>query len=140
MKIGFFSGSKKSQILILVLVVMAVILTLGVGLLIHSRSFRSASRIQVDAYKANCLAKSGINIGESFIDIDPCNPAVITMDETYSLGEGTIDVEIASTLANNVLSGTITSTGSSGKSTRVLEKTFNLPAPEQKPGPRLMAP
>lgn len=51
---------QRSQVLVTVLIVLAIVLTLGAALLFHSRSFRSASRIQVDTDKAKRLAKSGL--------------------------------------------------------------------------------
>lgn len=123
MKIYSLAGRQRAQVFIAALIVMAVVLTLGGALLFHSRSFRNISRLQADTDQAYSLARSGIGIAESFIaNNNPCEDS--TLNETYSLGQGTITVEIDPALRM------ITSTGKSGGSVRVLTKRFNLaPAP-----------
>lgn len=115
MKTDGLVGGRKSQALVSILIVLTLVFALGAALLFHSRSLRDVTSLQVDTDQAYSLAKSGMDIAESFIANNPCGSA---MDETYNLGEGTVRVEIDPTLK------TITSTGSSGKSVRVLEKAL----------------
>ncbi len=123
---------QNSQVFISVLIVLTIVLALGAGMLVYSRSFRDITKFQVETDKAYALAKSGIGIGESFLVINPCNPEAINRENTYNFAEGTIGIKIASTLLNNILNGAITSTGKSagGKSARIVKKKFNLPISE----------
>ena len=114
---------RKSQVFLSVLIVLAMVLTIGAALLFRSRSFRGLSSLQVDSDQAYTLAQSGLAIGESFVDIDPCS-AGPSMDQTYDLGDGkSLRIKIDTVSG----SGTITSTGTMGSSVQVLEKPFVTP-------------
>lgn len=117
---------RKSQVFITVLIVLAVVLTLGVAILFHSRSFRGTSRLQIEAEQAYSLAKSGIGIGGTLISTsDPCGGIPSEVHNTYNVDGGTIKIDIYPG------TGILKSTGTMGKSVRVLTKTFEpTPATE----------
>jgi hypothetical protein len=127
-----YKSQQESQILISVLLVTIIVFTLGAAVLFHVRSYHDISELQHDTDQAYALAKSGINIADnivkSVLDQGPCN---YTKDDTYTLGAGTVRIQINTTLQNIAgeyrVSGDITSTGCVDKSQRVLEKTIDSP-------------
>jgi len=113
--------SKHAQIMILVIVIFAVVLVIGIGLLFHSRSFRDVTSLQVDTEKAYSLASTGIEVGEKHLIDNPCGA---DLNQTYSIGEGSAQVEVVSNFADSKLTSNIASTGSYGRSKRILTKTI----------------
>jgi hypothetical protein len=125
-------SKQESQILISVLLVTVIVFSLGAALLFHVRSYHDIAELQRDTDQAYALAKSGIEIAdrtvESILDQGPCN---YTKDDTYTLGAGTVRIQIDTTLQNIAgeyrVTGSITSTGCVDKSQHVLEKTIDSP-------------
>jgi hypothetical protein len=113
-----FVQDQKSQILIVSLIVMVLVFTLGAGLLFNSRTSRDLSGLEVEIQNANSLAKSGVRITEAVIAKSLCG--AMPVNATYTLGAGTISIEVDSSAM------TFTSTGRSGQSTDVIEKSFEL--------------
>lgn len=124
MQIHAWAVNRKSQVLIVAIIVLAIVLALGSALLFHSRSLRDVTSLQVDTDKAYSLAKSGMGIAEDYIEDNPTNPI---LNQTYALGVG--DITTVITFDQTSRAGSITSTGRIGKSERILAKDFSLPPP-----------
>lgn len=121
MKTYAWPVNRKSQVLMVAIIVLVIVFALGGGLLFYSRSLRDATRLQTDTDQAYSLAKSGMGIAEDYIEDNPINP---TLNKTYALGAGNIATVI--TFDQGSGAGHITSTGRIGRSARVLDKDFNL--------------
>jgi len=118
------------QIIVVVILALALLMTIGVALILHSRSWRSVARVQTDSDQAFSLARTGIERGEKeFNDrVRAGNFDTTPYSKRLSLDKGTIDLKIDFTLENNLYSAHITSVGKYNTATRTLErrKTFKI--------------
>jgi len=120
MKIAQFVKNQKSQVMIISIIIMALVFTLGAGLLFNSRTARHISLLEVSIEKAKSQAQSGMRITESFINQEACGPLPPT-SQTYNLGDGTVTVDV------DFAQQTITSIGRHSGSTNVIQKSFEMP-------------
>lgn len=124
---------RRAQIFVTVIIVLAIVLALGAAVLFHSRSFRDITRIQLDSDQAYSLAKSGIGIGELYVE---ANPLITSWEQTYNFLAATVKIEITQDLRFDYpyyygvfwiqTTGTITSTGRTSKSIRILKRPYNV--------------
>lgn len=113
-----------AQALIAGLIVVVIVFAIGAAVLLHSRSLREVTSLQVDAHLAETLADSGVEVAKSIIANSPC--ADPSRDVTYTVGaDGSIHLVI------NSGAGTIKSTSSAGESVDTAQDTFEwaLPPP-----------
>ncbi|MFH1777106.1 MAG: hypothetical protein ABH952_06070 [Candidatus Omnitrophota bacterium] len=119
---------QNAQALIIVIIVFAIVLSLGAALILHVRSFRDVSSLQVDTDMANSLVKTGTSMAETFLDDNPFNRNV---DEEYTLTDGKVKIKINTSVVpgaeSYIVQGDYIVTGISGRSQRSFKKIVNLP-------------
>lgn len=131
MNICGFVKDDKSQVLITVIILLALVFSLGASLIFHSRSFLDYSSLQSDTDGAYSLAKSGVDIAQyHLLEVAPCG---CNEDEVYEIGDGTLRIQIETAFEGlgllsggmHAVKGNVTSTGTLGRSERVFKGTYN---------------
>ena len=118
----------KSQALIVVILVMLITFSIGAAFLFYSRSVKDVSRIQSDSDKAYSLAKTGLDRAMFCAKSDPLGCTLSSAPVSLGGGTYTIDPFVRATQdagrGNTFVRTNITSTGQSGRATRVLTDYF----------------
>jgi len=115
----------KSQILLATIILMMVTLGIGAVVLLFSRSVRETTHQQLDVEKAYSLANSGLQSAIYCVKKNPTNFDTVCAGN-YSLGDGFFQLTLANTTLGSSTRADITSKGSVGKATRILQNSFIL--------------
>jgi len=118
----------KSQVLIVVFLMMFITLTLGAAFLYFSRSSKDITRIQSNTDKAYSLAKTGLDRAALCFQKAPLSCSIPTTPVALGYGQYWINFPPPTTQdvggGNTLARVNITSTGQSGRATRVLTDYF----------------